>query len=143
VTGPEGSVQATRSRLVTMRVYGTAPYATVVGVRDIASSAGGPVAAQGDSGGTGPSGQTPGKQPNSNNPDAYSDTRIAVHMACKRRQPGSGIHDWPPGNEGLPWGVQNAAGAFEIECTQSDADVSTYTAEQWDDADRGTTNWSR
>jgi hypothetical protein len=143
VTGPDGSLRATRTRLVTMRVYGTAPYATIVGVRDISSSAGGPIVAQGDSGGTAPSQQSPGKRPNPSNPDAFSDTRIQIHLACSRRQPGTGIHNTPPGNDSLPWGVQNATGAFEIECTQGDSDVGSYAQEGWDDGDRGFSNWSR
>jgi hypothetical protein len=143
VTGPGGDVQATRTRFVTMRVYATAPYATVVGVRDITSSAGGSVAAQGDSGGTSPTQQHSAKQPNPWNPDAYSDTRIQVHLACRRWQSGSGIHNWPPGNEGLPWGVQNTGGAFEIECTQNDADISTYGDERWNSGDEGSAGWTR
>jgi hypothetical protein len=143
VTGTDGSLLATRTRLVTMRVFGTAPYATVVGVRDIESSTGGPIVAQGDSGGTAPSHESRAKRPNPNNPDAFSDTRIQMHLACRRWQSGTGIHNTPPGNERLPWGVQNTTGAFEIECTQGDSDIGTYGREHWDDGDRGSSSWSR
>jgi hypothetical protein len=143
VTGPGGDVQATRARFITMRVYGTAPYATVIGVRDFASPAGASTAAQGDSGGTPPTQQSNGKEPNPRIPDGYSDTRIQVHLVCRRWQSGSGIHNWTPGNEGLPWGVQNATGAFEIECTQKDADISTFGDERWSNGDENSGAWTR
>jgi hypothetical protein len=103
---------------LTYRVFNSAPYAIVSGVRDGTTVNGLASSAQGDTSGTkalslqGPgAGDNPA--PSTTRPNYYRDSTLKMLVTC------STINDLSrpqaaPGNEGTPWGV-NAQG-FELPC---------------------------
>jgi hypothetical protein len=107
-----------RTRYLTYRVFNSAPYAIISGVRDGTSDNGLATSAQGDTSGTpakpvlGP-GLADAHTPRTDAPDAYRDSRLQIQMVC------STINDpsqpqASPGNEGTMWGV--SAPGIELPC---------------------------
>ncbi len=118
----------TRTRFLTYRVFGTAPYAVVTGVRDSATVAGSQSAAQGDSGGA----------------TGVADTRIHVRLTCRTAIAGvvPFVNDQQTaGNDGLPWG-NHAQGAYEAPCHTRDEPVDAFRDGRWTNGDAAASGWT-
>ncbi len=130
-----GQLVATRTRFVTLRVFDTAPYAIVSGVRESDTLDGTRTAAQGDTGGTparaGAGVLADAPSPDPANPDRYRDTRIKVDMDCVEQSPSFDENNpyadnSTAGDDGLPWGVSGSA--FEVPCNPGYANQITQNA---------------
>lgn len=137
LTGPAGTVLGTRTRYLTYRVFGTAPYAVVSGSRDLATDDGQQSAAAGDSGGSDPSAAPAGAV-------SFDDTRIHVRLTCR-----TVIANVVPfandqqtaGNDSLPWG--NAAqAAYEVPCASPDAPADVFRDERWINGNSDASGWT-
>jgi len=123
VRAADGSVVGSGTRDVTLRVFDAAPWAVVTGIRDVGAVLGSVHAAQGDTGGVDGANADGGgtATPDPSHPAADTDTRIRVTMTCVNSDANADqAHpfrdNWPPGNNGMPWGVQAVHGAYEAPC---------------------------
>ncbi len=138
IVAPNGTALGTRTRLLTYRVFATAPYAVVSGSRDRATIDGSASAAQGDSGGEAPVVADGGAT------EGFADTRIHVQLDCA-----TVIPDVVPlrndqqvaGNDGLPWG--NAAqAAYEVPCATPAVAADAFRSEHWTNGDTDASGWT-
>jgi hypothetical protein len=122
VIGPSGARLGARTRFLTYRVFGAAPYAVISGSRDIATVNGAQAAAQDDSGGAPGAGSAA---------SGLDDTRIHVRLTCSSA-----------GNDGLPWG--NAQGeANEAPCVQPDVPADAFRNVRWRNGDTNASGWTQ
>jgi type II secretory pathway pseudopilin PulG len=124
ITNASGTVLGAGTRELTLRVFDAPPYAIVTGTRDVSTVLGSEHAAEGDTGGADEDSRSLAQgdgSPDTANPSSYKDTVINVTMTCTnspansdQSNPNNDNH--APGNEGLPWGVQDVHGGFEAPC---------------------------
>jgi hypothetical protein len=113
---------ASASQLVTVRIFNSAPFAILTGIRDKHADSGPELADEGDSGGyRDPGALSHRSTPNPQQPMNVQDTTISVTMSCTNSKQNSdmanpGADDFPPGNDGLPWGATGGRG-YESPCT--------------------------
>jgi hypothetical protein len=156
LSGPSGTVLGTRTRFLTYRVFGSAPYAMVSGSRDLAADDGLQSAAAGDSGGAAgsqPAAASAGSQPAAAPagsqpavaPAGADDTRIHVRLTCR-----TVIANVVPfandqqtaGNDALPWG--NAAqAAYEVPCASPETPADAFRDEYWVNGTAGAPGWTQ
>lgn len=136
-----GQPRGSRTRYLTLRVFETAPYAVVSGVREGTTVDGALAFAQGDSAGTAAVAGSDKPAPDPSDPERYRDTTIKVKLTCRTRNAAGNLQA-APGNDGLPWGV--SAPAFERECPANpDMDGDRFTpARPWLSGDANATGWT-
>ena len=129
-----GAIEASATRLATIRVFDAPPYAILSGVRDATTMASSVGAAQGDTAGapgadTNDAASIAPPTPDPARPAADTDTTISVTMTCSNSsandnasQPFSDNN--APGNDGEPWGVSGGS-AFEAPCEPTYASSTT------------------
>ncbi len=150
LSGPQGTVVATRTRLLTYRVLSVMPYAFVSGSRDTTTAGGTRTTAQGDTGGlSAPSDSSAtdstGGQPSIDRAAALHDTRIHVQLTCRTAivdaDPKKHNDQQPIGNDDLPWG--NAAGAaHEAPCLQPAAPADAFSDTGWTNGNTNASGWT-
>jgi type II secretory pathway pseudopilin PulG len=121
LTGPNGIVLGTSSRLVILRVFSVPPFVVLTGSRDISTDAGRQDGAEGDTGGYHQlTSYGAAETPNPVLPSEAKDTTIAVLLTCSNSRENSNqtvaqSDDNSPGNDSEPWGVSGGR-AFETPC---------------------------
>jgi hypothetical protein len=124
ITNQNGTVLATRTRLLTVRVFDAAPYAVVTGAREASAMAGSVSAAEGDEGGYRDTTLFSGRAtPDPSKPMTVKDTTVRVTMTCANSASNSNetepmLDNNQPGNDDKPWGVSGGQ-AFEAPCSPS------------------------
>jgi hypothetical protein len=139
IVGADGKTAlGSRTRMLTYRVFGSAPFAVISGARDSAAVDGAQSAAPGDSGGTIATVGTPADA-------GVDDTRIHVRLTCSTVIDGvvPFVNDQQAaGNDGLPWGNAPAA-AYEAPCSTPDVPADAFRDERWTNGDGNATGWSQ
>jgi hypothetical protein len=135
-----------RTRYLTYRVFNSAPYAIISGVRDGTTENGLATSAQGDTSGAPPLLQpAAGSErpiPDIANPDLYRDTTIKLSVTCSTINPAIEPQA-PPGNEGLPWGV-DAENGYELSCNGGESlQLDMFSAERsWQNGNTRDLRWA-
>ncbi len=136
-----------RTRYLTYRVFNSAPYAIVSGVRDGTTINGLASSAQGDTSGTVSATLVSGAQhgdvlqPNVLYPERYRDTTVKVRIECATMNDTAHLQS-APGNEGTPWGTSSSG--FELPCSAGIFDSLDKLSSQrsWQNGNMNSTGWS-
>lgn len=135
-----------RTRYLTYRVFDSAPYAIVSGVRDGTTINGLASSAQGDTSGTVPAPVAAGQNhdnlaPDVGSPELYRDTAVKLRVECTTINSVSHLQA-PPGNEGTPWGTSSPG--FEMPCAaDAPIDLNQLTPRRsWQNGNANPTGWS-
>jgi hypothetical protein len=121
ITSADGTIQGSRTRAVTLRIFDASPFAVLTGARDATTIAGSVGAGEGDTGGYRVDARAQfNATPNPAYPWAAKDTSIEVSMTCSnsannsnQTQPSQDNHS--PGNDSTMWGKSGGTG-FEAPC---------------------------
>jgi hypothetical protein len=139
-------VLGSRTRYLTYRVFNSAPYAIVSGVRDGTTVNGLASSAQGDTSGTQALTITTGTvvdnpTPKTDTPNRYRDSRLQIQINCSMINDASRAQA-SPGNEGTTWGV--SAPGIELPCSPNE----TFNANgfldrsSWQNGNAQLTGWN-
>jgi hypothetical protein len=122
ITSADGTIQGSRTRAVTLRIFDASPFAVLTGARDATTIAGSVGAGEGDTGGYRDVGRFALiATPNPDLPSQDKDTLILVTMSCKNSIENSDQttpqnDNKSPGNDAKLWGASGGT-AFEAPCS--------------------------
>lgn len=139
-------ILGSRTRYLTYRVFNSAPYAIISGVRDGTTVNGLATSAQGDTSGTpaqlidSATSTADRLMPTTSIPGNYRDSTVKIQLTCSLIN-GASNPQSSPGNEGTRWGT-NAPG-FELPCNPN-ASINANTflpAKAWLNGNTELTGW--
>jgi hypothetical protein len=138
-------IVGSRTRYLTYRVFNSAPYAIVSGVRDGTTVNGLASSAQGDTSGT-PAMPLDNTQvgdilrPSTTRPMAYRDSTVKIQITCSTINDPAQLQS-SPGNEGTPWGI--SAQGFELPCESGNAiDANSFSRRFWKNGNADLGGWT-
>jgi hypothetical protein len=139
-------VLGSRTRYLTYRVFNSAPYAIVSGVRDGTTVNGLASSAQGDTSGTpakpvlSVGGLGDSHIPRTDSPESYRDSTLQIQMLCMTINDPTQLQA-SPGNEGTMWGV--SAPGIELPChLRSSYDPNAFVVRsEWENGNAQLTGW--